>query len=67
MKSIEQEIQEIEQKKKMQKLVNISLQEPEELYNDLLEGMDEFMKLFKEYKNAKTSINQKRSKNYSKW
>lgn len=61
MKSIEQEIQEIEQKKKMQKLVNISLQEPEELYNGLLEGMDEFMKLFKEYKNAKTSINQKRS------
>lgn len=58
---MEQEIQEIEQKKKMQKLVNISLQEPEELYNGLLEGMDEFMKLFKEYKNAKTSINQKRS------
>jgi hypothetical protein len=34
----------------MQKLVDISLQEPEKLYNDLLEGMDEFMKLFKNRK-----------------
>jgi hypothetical protein len=54
MKSIEQEVQEIEQKRKMQKLAGINLQEnsnkSEKLYNDLLTGMDEFMKLFKNRK-----------------
>ena len=54
MKSIEQEVQEIEQKKKMQKLAGVNLQEnyneSQKLYNDLLIGMDEFMKLFKNRK-----------------
>ena len=54
MKSIEQEIQEIEQKRKMQKLAGINLQEnsneSQKLYNDLLKGMDKFMELFKNRK-----------------
>ena len=54
MKSIEQKIQEIEQKKKLQKLAGINLQEnsndPQKLYDDLLEGMEKFMKLFKNRK-----------------
>lgn len=54
MKSIEQEVQEIEQKKKMQKIAGINLQEnsnkSEKLYNDLLEGMKKFMELIKNKK-----------------
>lgn len=54
MKSIEQEVQEIEQKKKMQKLAGINLQEnsneSQKLYNNLLEGMEKFMELIKNKK-----------------
>lgn len=54
MKSIEQEVQKIEQKRKMQKLAGINLQEnsneSQKLYNDLLEGMEKFIKLFKNRK-----------------
>lgn len=54
MKSIEQEVQEIEQKRKMQKLAGINLQEnsneSQKLYNDLLEGMEKFIELLKNKK-----------------
>jgi len=51
MKSVEQEVQKIEQKRKMQKLAGLNLQEnsneSQKLYNNLLEGMKKFMELFK--------------------
>ena len=50
-KTIEQEVQEIEQKRKMQKLAGINLQEnsneSQKLYDDLIEGMNKFMELLK--------------------
>lgn len=55
MKSIEQQVKEIEERKKLQKLAGINLQEnssneSEKLYNDLLDGMKKFMEFFKKNK-----------------
>ena len=55
MKSIEQQVKEIEERKRLQKIAGINIQEtsqndPEKLYSDLLGGMEKFMEFFKNNK-----------------
>jgi hypothetical protein len=55
MKNIEQQVKEIEERKRLQKIAGINIQEtsqndPEKLYSDLLGGMEKFMEFFKNNK-----------------